>query len=152
MKRNSVSFIAVCAIFLTGFLTSCTSGPPVDPLESNKPLPSLSRIFFFYPNGTASQNLGIFKDILEKNGAGTTKFDLDRAFVSLVDTGFSLDSITHTALKTKTGEIAESISVAVLFKEECLIGQFSRSWIEAIVTKPTLSGCLIGDVEKATVE
>jgi hypothetical protein len=149
MRTNPIVYALSSGLIIAGLLTACTSGTPV---ESSAPLPSPSKVYVFYPNGTATQNLGIFQSILEKNGAGTTRFDLDTSIAELVETGFPLDSITHTSLKTKTQEIAESVSVAILFKEECIIGQFSNHWIVAEVVKPTLSGCLIGEFEQAVIE
>jgi len=105
----------------------------------------------FYPSGSAKDNLPVFKEVLEIAGAGTSRFDLESSIFLLVEAGFSIDSITHTSPVTKIQGQPDSISLGISFAGECLVGQFSTSWLTTDVLEPTASGCLIGKVQKATL-
>jgi hypothetical protein len=129
-------------------LTGCTLDSQTDPL----PLASIEPEFSFFPTGSASQNLPIFQNILEVAGAGKPGHALSTSIKFLVEAGFDIEEITHTPVNSKIGEPANSVSLAVAFKGECLIAQFSSSWITTAVTEPTVSGCLIGDVERASID
>jgi hypothetical protein len=115
-------------------------------------LASIEPEFSFFPAGSASQNLPIFQNALEVTGAGKPGHALSASIALLVETGFDIEDMTHTPVNSKIGEPANSVSLAVAFKDECLIAQFSSSWLTTAVTEPTVSGCLIGDVEKAILE
>lgn len=134
----------VSGIAMTG--CTITSEPPLEPVASVEPQ------FSFFPTGSASQNLPIFEHILEVTGAGNSDHELSESIELLVETGFDIEDITHTPVNSKIGEPSDSVSLAVAFKDECLIAQFSSGWLTAAVTEPTVSGCLIGDVEKASFE
>ena len=129
-------------------LTGCTIYPQAAPV----PLASIEPEFSFFPTGSASQNLPIFQNILEVTGAGKPGHALSASIALLVETGFDIEDMTHTPVNSKIGEPANSVSLAVAFKDECLIAQFSSSWLTTAVTEPTVSGCLIGDVENASLE
>ena len=144
------AFATLLALSLA--VSGCASLPVTNAEDSGQPSASEGANFKFYPGGSASRNLDVFRNILEVNGAGTQSFDLRAAVSELVDTGFDIDSITHTAAKTNTGEIADSVTLAISFKGECLIGQFSKSWLTVTTAAPTASGCLIGDVEQAKLD
>jgi hypothetical protein len=60
--------------------------------------------------------------------------------------------MTHTAVMSKIGASVDSVSLAVAFKGECLIAQFSETWLTTTVADELASGCLIGDVKKASLE
>jgi hypothetical protein len=128
-------------------LTGCTINPQTAPV----PLASIEPEFSFFPAGSASQNLPIFENVFVVTGAGKPGHDLSESVELLVETGFDLESITHTPVDSKIGEPADSVSLAIEFEGECLIAQYSSSWLRVSVTAPTVSGCLIGDVEKATL-
>jgi hypothetical protein len=138
------------SILLSTLVSGCVGVTNTSPADTGDPMASQQPEFFFYPEGSASRNLPIFQNVLEANGAGTAAFDLTATVSELVDTGFNIDSIVHTATKTKTGQPAESVSLAISFDGKCLIGQFSDTWLTATVEDATESGCLIGDVEKAS--
>jgi hypothetical protein len=138
---------ALLGAFLISILISGSSGPTNLNAENSRPSQQAE---VFYPAGPANRNLPIFQYVLETSGAGTSAFDLAAAISALVKTGFDLDSIVHTATKTKTGQPAESVSLAISFKGKCLIGQFSQAWLIASVEEETESGCLVGDFEKAS--
>ena len=142
LKPIVLAFIA--GVAMTG--CAITSERPSETEASVEPQ------FSFFPAGSASQNLPIFQNILEVTGAGKPSHHLSASIELLVETGFEIEDITHTPVNSKIGEPADSVSLAVSFKDECLIAQFSSSWLTTAVTEPTVSGCLIGDVEKASLE
>jgi hypothetical protein len=98
--------------------------------------------------GSASKNLVVFENALSQAGAGTPGHDVSASIASLLEAGFSIDAISHTSVTSKIGAPSDSVSLAVEFASECLIGQFSSSWLTTEVAPITDSGCLIGDVEK----
>jgi hypothetical protein len=151
VRMRSLKLAVVGGFLISSLLTGCTGMLSPDPDESGSGSPS-KPTFVFYPDGSASQNLDVFQNVLENSGAGTSQFDLNKAITALVDTGFSIDSITHTPLLTNIGEPADSVSLAIAFKGECLIGQFSKDWLTATIAQPTASGCLIGDIEQAILD
>ena len=142
--RKHVAIAVMVGLWLTG--CSSTSEPAPEPLAAVEPQ------FTFFASGTASQNLPIFENVFEVTGAGAPGHDLSDSVALLVETGFDLGTITHTPVDTKIGEPADSVSLAIEFDGECLIAQFSSTWLNVSITEPTVSGCLIGDVEKAALE
>lgn len=135
------------ALVLGGLITGCTTSEPIsEPDVSNSPE------FFFYPTGSASSNLPVFESVMKKSGAGKPNHDLAESIKLLGETGFSIEAITHTQLETMTRQPPESISLAIAFKGECLIAQFSDTWLTTTVAEELASGCLIGDVVKASLE
>jgi hypothetical protein len=139
-----IGLALIAGIALTG--CTFTPEPPSEPAASVEPQ------FSFFPAGSASQNLPIFQNILEVTGAGKPGHDLSRSIALLVETGFEIEDMTHTPVNSKIGEPADSVSLAIAFNDECLMAQFSSSWLTTAVTEPTVSGCLIGDVEKASLD
>jgi hypothetical protein len=105
----------------------------------------------FIPGGSAQANLPVFEKILEETGAGKPGHDLKATISSLLEVGFSIDSITHTATTSKIGQPADSVSLAIALDNQCLIGQFSTTWLVTEVSEKTVSGCLIGDFEQASL-
>ena len=147
--QKKVSRSAIAVALLLGFgLTGCTNSGEAGP----DPIASVEPQFSFFPEGYASRNLPIFENVLAVTGAGKPGHKLQTSIALLVETGFDIEDITHTPVNSKIGEPADSVSLAVAFKDECLIAQFSSSWLTTAVTEPTVSGCLIGDVEKANLE
>jgi hypothetical protein len=140
----TASLALTAGIGLTG--CSATSAEIPEPLASTEPE------YSFFPTGSATQNLPIFENVLLVTGAGKPGHDLSESIAELVEAGFQLEDITHTPVNSLIGEPADSVSLAVSFNGKCLIAQFSNSWITATVKEPTVSGCLIGDVEKATLQ
>ena len=145
--RVPIRSMALALIVSVG-LTACTLEPQTDPVTSAKVEPQFS----FFASGSASQNLPIFQNILEVTGAGKPGHDLSTSIALLVETGFEIEDMTHTPVNSKIGEPADSVSLAIAFNDECLMAQFSSSWLTTAVTEPTVSGCLIGDVEKASLD
>jgi hypothetical protein len=148
MTRIKPQRMIAIALIVGGLLTGCTanSGPVAEPEVSKSPE------FLFYPTGSASRNLPVFENVMQLSGAGKPNHDLARSISLLVDTGFDIATITHTAVDSKIGEPVDSVSLAVSFGGECLIAQFSSAWLTTTVANELASGCLIGDVQKASLE
>ncbi len=135
------------ALVLGGLISGCTSSDPLSEPEVSK-----SPEVFFYPTGSAASNLPVFESVMKESGAGKPNHDLTESIKLLGETGFSIAAITHTQLETKTRQPPESVSLAVAFKGECLVAQFSDTWLTTTVADELASGCLIGDVVKASLE
>ncbi len=148
MKRGhnlrSLGFLLAMTASLSGCVSNGNSSRVAEP--------SVGPTYTFFENGSASQNLPIFENVFEVTGAGAPGHDLSESIELLVKTGFDLKAITHTPVDSKIGENADSVSLAIEFDGECLIAQFSSTWLSVSVAEPTVSGCLIGDVEKAALE
>lgn len=152
MRVNKFSLSALSVLLVSVTLAGCAGIPASESEDTSETGVSEELTFVLYPDGSASQNIDTFEDILEASGAGTDVFDLDLAVRYLVETGFLIESITHTPTLTNIGEPADSVSLAISFKGECLIGQFSSTWLTTTIAQPTASGCLIGDFEQASLD
>jgi hypothetical protein len=139
--------LVAIALLMSGFITGCTanSEPAAEPEISKSP--ELS----FYPTGSASKNLPVFESAMQLSGAGRPSHDITESIALLVETGFDIEAITHTVIESKIGASVDSVSLAVAFDGQCLIAQFSTSWLTTTVADELASGCLIGDVEKASL-
>ena len=146
-SKNALKLFAV-SLVVSGLLTGCTAAtePTAEPEVSDSPE------FFFYPTGSAASNLPVFESVMKESGAGKPNHDLAESIKLLGETGFSIEAITHTAVESKIGATVDSVSLAIAFKGECLIAQFSNTWLTTTVAEELASGCLIGDVEKASLE
>jgi hypothetical protein len=147
MTSSKPQNLVAIALLMSGFITGCTanSEPAAEPEISKSP--ELS----FYPTGSASKNLPVFESAMQLSGAGRPSHDIAESIALLVETGFDIEAITHTAIESKIGASVDSVSLAVAFDGQCLIAQFSTSWLTTTVADELASGCLIGDVEKASL-
>jgi hypothetical protein len=147
MTSSKPQNLVAIALLMSGFITGCTanSEPAAEPETSKSP--ELS----FYPTGSASKNLPVFESAMQLSGAGRPSHDIAESIALLVETGFDIEAITHTAIESKIGASVDSVSLAVAFDGQCLIAQFSTSWLTTTVADELASGCLIGDVEKASL-
>ena len=148
MPNNKPKRLIAVALILSGLVSGCAATP--EPAAA--PEVSKAPEFNFYPTGSASSNLPVFENVMEVSGAGKPNHDMAGSIALLVDTGFDIEDITHTAVESKIGASVDSVSLAVAFGGECLIAQFSTSWLTTTVADELASGCLIGDVEKASLE
>lgn len=148
MQNTTKNGFAIFFILGSLLLVGCSASPIAAP----EPEVSEEPVYVFYPNGSASQNLPIFEYTLKDTGAGSSRHKLQNSIKALVDAGFELESITHTAVISKTLDSVDSVSLAIDFGGKCLMAQFSNSWLSTAVSEPTVSGCLIGDVESASLK
>jgi hypothetical protein len=147
MPNKKPKRLIAVALILVGLVSGCS----VMPESSTEPGVSKAPEFLFYPTGSASSNLPVFESVMELSGAGRPSHDIAESIALLVETGFDIESITHTAIESKIGASVDSVSLAVAFDGQCLIAQFSTSWLTTTVADELASGCLIGDVEKASL-
>ena len=118
--------------------------PPVSVVEE--------AVYELSPEGSAEDNLPFFAQVLEKAGAGAPGSELTTILEALTTAGFDPATISHTAASSKIELPVDSISLAVTVKEQCLIGQFSTTWLETQVAPLTPTGCLIGDIVELETE
>jgi hypothetical protein len=147
MPNNKPKRLIAVALILSGLVSGCAATP--EPAAA--PKVSKAPEFNFYPTGSASSNLTVFENVMEVSGAGKPIHDISKSIELLVETGFDIEVITHTAVESKIGASVDSVSLAVAFGGECLIAQFSTSWLTTTVAGELASGCLIGDVEKPSL-
>lgn len=148
----AVSLSRVCSTLILGLATTvligCAAAPTASPPVENSQEGTLE----FQQSGSASMNMPIFEDVLAESGAGSRGHSLEDSITALVRAGFPIEAITHTPVNSKTSGPAESVSLAIAIGQQCLIAQFSDSWLQTTVAEPTVSGCLIGDVQAATLD
>jgi len=147
VRNKPIKKATAIALVLSAVLSGCSASELVSDPEASKP-PQ----YYFFPNGSAKMNLPVFENALEVSGAGKPNHDLAESIKLLGETGFSIEAITHTAVESKIGASVDSVSLAIAFKGECLIAQFSNTWLTTTVADELASGCLIGDVVKASLE
>ena len=147
VRNKPIKKATAIALVLSAVLSGCSASELVSAPQASKP-PQ----YFFFPNGSAKMNLPVFENALEVSGAGKPNHDISDTIALLVETGFNIEEISHTSVKSKIGVAVDSVSLAIAFKGECLIGQFSSTWLTATVADELASGCLIGEVEKASLE
>ena len=119
---------------------------PVSPLENEE----VETSPVFDSDGSAHDNLAFFESVMVAAGAGSGISSSDSPIERLIAAGFSAASITHTQNATARQFPVDSISIAVEFDGQCLIGQYSTTWVTSGVNALLPTGeCLIGDVTRA---
>nr|WP_184752831.1 hypothetical protein [Microbacterium thalassium] len=102
----------------------------------------------FDPDADLEQNLAVFGSVIDDVWAGDRRGE-GRAYVdALVAAGFVKSTMELTADATTVGNAAESIQIAVLWQQQCLIGQVGPATGEPVaVAAPALAEgrCLVGD-------
>ena len=102
----------------------------------------------FNPDGTAEDNLPVFRGVVEQVAASDRKAE-GRAYIdALVAAGFTDKAAMQlTPDQTTIGNPAESIQFSVLFKEQCLVGQVGPATGKPVVSlEAPVAGtlCLLG--------
>lgn len=121
--------------------------PPASQGPESPPVPVVEEaVYEFIPEGSAEDNLPFFTQVLEDSGAGAPGGELSDALEALIAAGFDPATMSHTAASSKIELPVDSISLAVAFSNQCLIGQFSTTWLETQVAPSAPTGCLIGDI------
>ena len=147
-KIRIASFIFFVSLILVGCTPTVKDRPSATASVSPTPTPSKSVAPILKPESSAAVNLLVFENALTAAGAGKAGHSVADSISALVQAGFPIGAITYTSETSKIGGPSDSVSLAVEFNGECLIGQFSQSWLATIVAPITDSGCLIGDVQK----
>ena len=159
VARHAVSLAVTLAVGAM-LITSCqATQQPVDeepPVSQGPESPPVSvveeAVYEFIPEGSAEGNLPYFAQVLENAGAGAPGSELATILEALTTAGFDPATISHTAASSKIELPVDSISLSVTVKEQCLIGQFSTTWLETQVAPLTPTGCLIGDIVELETE
>ncbi len=132
-------------------LAGCTGEPMPTPTESRSasasptPSPSTDAVPEFRPNGSAAANQQYF-DYVNRTLASAQGMSSGRAIVdNLVAAGFSKADMEVTDDTTALNIPVDAIQVAVRFRGECLIGQFSPAGYTGILAPILGTGtCLVG--------
>jgi hypothetical protein len=146
---------ATLAALLALTVTACapaadgdaTPTPPVPPTAtpSASPTPTGPTLV---ADGTASDNLPLFRQVMEQVWATEARVQ-GRAYVdALVAAGFAKGDMEVTADQTTVGNPADAIQFSVRWGEECLVGQVGPSTPAptAVVLPLVPDGtCLIGN-------
>jgi hypothetical protein len=102
----------------------------------------------FVPDGTATENLAYFAEVVGGVWAGPDSV-AGRAYIdALVAAGFDRNAMQVTNDTTTLGNPVESIQFSVLFAGECLVGQVGPETGDPVaVVLPVIEGthCLVGE-------
>lgn len=150
---SSTAIVLGAALLLSGCAAGAepTAGPTANvpytgvprPAATVKPAPPA----VFVADGTAAQNMPFFVSVIEQAiAADPAVTPLDVAVLES-QSGFDGAAIQYTFSRTAAGLVADSVSVAVLIGDQCIIAQFGPvvTGVHGIVL-PALAqgGCLIG--------
>lgn len=149
--------LGVGALAVTLLIAGCTAGPPPaspsptasKPAETaTAPTPSLSPPPSVQPDGSAQDNLPIFRSVTEAVWA-TSDRGSGRAYIdALVTAGFDKSAMQVTNDTTTIGDPAESIQFSVAWNDgRCLVGQVGPATGAAVTAVlPALGdgSCLLG--------
>ncbi len=145
--------VAIAASLLSGCAPETATDPTVtarpDVTASTRPstatpTPTAPALV---PDGSAADNLPAFTAVMDQVWASDDKVK-GRAYIdALIDAGFDKSDMQVTNDETSVGNAADSIEFAVLWGQECLVGQVGPSTkTPTAVVLPELpdGGCLIG--------
>ncbi|AVG23711.1 lipoprotein [Pontimonas salivibrio] len=105
----------------------------------------------FYPDLPAATNLPFFEHTLAESGAGVLPVSAEDITQALIGAGFQAADIEMTPEKSLIALPADSVSVAVAFAGECLVGQYTDEWLAVDVVAPLPDGrCLV--LERETLD
>ncbi|MCD7100829.1 DUF6993 domain-containing protein [Pseudoclavibacter sp. 13-3] len=151
-SAGAARFGSTVAGALTGLLTvvalaACAQTDDGPGPSTPAPAPSAAA---WAPGGTAEQNLPAFQALLQP----LTKDDKVPTTQSVVDAvhsvGVTSDQMQVTPDHTPKDLDADSLSISVKIKEQCLVGQYHRGRFEAVVAEPINGACLVGSTVPLT--
>lgn len=123
---------------------STSSGPKPAETPTPTPAPTLD------PGASAEENLPFFLSVIEGVWESDTRGEI-RAYVDAVaKAGFDREKMQATADHSTIGRPAETMQLSVLWKDECLIGQFGPDTgapLARIMAPLEGDVCLLGDTE-----
>lgn len=148
LKHGSVKGLVVVAALLLVGLTACDPGVQQAPNSAGSPTPTPTATAApqLLPNGSAQDNLPFF-DSVNKNLIATNPQADGVAFTSALRTaGFSIADMQVTVDITTVGVKADSVQFSVLWKKECLIGQYGFGEYHSVVAPVLGTGkCMVGN-------
>ena len=144
--RSRVALIATPILALT-LLAGCTPSSG-DGTANQSPSAAPSVTPTFSPNGTASDNIAMFRFVISRalHQAGW-EAKTSAVAQQLVAAGFAKKGIQFTPNSTAIGLKPDSVTVSAVVGKECLIAQYGPSIKDlAVSVAPVLSsgGCLLG--------
>lgn len=145
----------LAAILLSGIavVAGCAPDPEptpttAAPVPTQTATPTAAPEPTLVPDGTATDNLPLFRGVVEQVWASDRRAE-GRAYVdALVGAGFDKAAMQVTEDQSTVGNPAESILVSVRWGEECLIGQVGPETGEPVAAVERVVGegmCLIGN-------
>lgn len=134
-RRHGIVFLAIVIFLLAG----CSPTHPEGTVSGNAPQ--------FIAGGSAAQNEFFFRESLKKLGVGNRFVSTNEVVRMLVTAGFSESKISHTKNTTKTGLVAEDVSLSIRIGNECLLAQYSKNSLTTGVGPTFPNGnCLLGEL------
>lgn len=148
--------VMAAAAGLSITLSACTADVPVaeqtppsavSTSSSASPTPTVPVAPRLVPDGSAEENLPLFRQVVDGVWAGPDQVS-GRAYVDgLVAAGFDKAAMQVTSDTSTVGNPAESIEFSVRWNGQCLIGQVGPAIGAAVtIVAPGLAdgGCLLG--------
>jgi len=140
--------LTVLGSILALSLSACAPAPP-ERTEYEEHLRAPEEAPQFYPDGSASENLPYFTEVLRQFSVGTAEVRGAPIVDALAAAGFDKASMQVSFDESKTNLVADSIYASVRIGDQCLIGQVvveDRSFVaeHAAAVGPNKDICLIG--------
>ncbi|NQX36620.1 hypothetical protein HQQ85_17705 [Herbiconiux sp. VKM Ac-2851] len=149
MRRWSAAVVVPVA--LLGLLSACT--PEAEPAPSASAAPSVTAAptetapapVALNPEGSAADNKAFFDQVNQALVAGNPAAGGVEFTSNLRTNGFDIAAMQVTPDITTVGVAADSIQFSVLWKNECLIGQYGHGAYTSTIAPVLGTGqCLIG--------
>lgn len=141
-----VALIVSVALSVSGSTPTGSAGESgsAKPAQSSTPLARPT----FAPAGSAQDNIAFFRSLVESSvSVDGLNASTESVAQKLAAAGFEASGIQFTDNATALGLTPDSVTVAALFKGQCLIAQYGPSLSGlSVTTAPELKsgGCLLG--------
>ncbi|MCS5714420.1 hypothetical protein NVV95_07610 [Herbiconiux sp. CPCC 205716] len=141
----------VVPLALVGLLSACTADAEPAPSVSAAPTPSAAPSetaaapAALNPEGSAADNKAFFDQVNQALVAGNPSAGGVEFTSNLRTNGFDIAAMQVTPDITTVGVAADSIQFSVLWKDDCLIGQYGHgTYTSTVAPKLGTGQCLIG--------
>lgn len=151
-NRTGLKFLAAVSLAVSTslVLTGCfiVEGPKPDAPEREQ-IEVVDEAAVLVPSGSADENKDFFFKSLQEFADGELEISGQNITGSLVEAGFEAELMQVTFDESKTDLPADTITVSVLFEEECLLGQIERRTRKVYLDKADALGpnndvCILG--------
>lgn len=147
----AVTTLSGCTVIsvVTHYTSDSPDAPPLSLTEEIAPParieePIIEVPMRFSPDMSAEEARPVMEAVLGAAFAGDGRIDRERALEALVSAGFPEGTIESTDENSQVKLPVDSLSVAVAINGECVVGQFSKTWLVVEVESMFDDGsCLI---------
>lgn len=147
----AVTLVSGCSVVsvVTHYTSDSPDIPPLSVAEENAPParveePVIEVPMRFSTDMSAEEARPVMEVVLGAAFAGDGRIDRERALQALIGAGFPEGTIESTDENSQVKLPVDSLSIAVAINGECVVGQFSKTWLVVEVESMFDDGsCLI---------